>query len=147
MDTGQIIIVTIISGFVGMYIGTAIHELTHYAVCRMRGASATIVTDRLYLPHKTIFERPGELSYSTIRLAAGLVVIYPVSALLLLILLGIPDIGGESLLFFILCGASVVSPADWLGVLYPERWQEYAVDYSGEGHRETLQILITEIRK
>ena len=130
-----------------MYIGTTIHELTHYVVCRMRGASATIETDRLYLPHKTIFEHPGELSYNTIRLAAGLVIIYPVLILLLLIFTGIPDSGGESLLFFILCGASVVSPADWLGVLYPERWQEYAVDYSGEGHRETLQILITEIRK
>lgn len=142
----MIVISSIFSGVVGIYTGLLIHELTHYAVGKVRRSNPTMVTDRFHLPHMVEFENPDKMSYRTIRIATGLVIIYPILLVIYILFTGIPDLGVESLLLYTLLGASIMSPADWLGLLYPERWQEFAINYSDEGHRETLRILLTEAR-
>lgn len=146
MNFVSIIAVTVISAVLGAYLGLSLHELTHYTVGKLAGANANIETGRFYLPHKTAFEDPNELSAIAIRTASGTVIIYPVLLVVALWSTGLPDPGIESSIVFILLGASVVSPADLLGMLYPIRWRKYANDYSGEGHIETLRVLFSRIR-
>jgi hypothetical protein len=145
MSISYIVVSTIASGAFGMYLGLSLHELTHYTVSKLAGANASIETGRFYLPHQVVFEDPEELSTIAIRIATGLVVIYPVSLIIFLWLSGLPSSVFDKTVFFVLVGASVVSPADLLGMLYPNQWQEYANNYSGESHTETLQILIDRI--
>jgi hypothetical protein len=142
MNIVFIIVSTVSSAVFGAYLGLSLHELTHYTVGKLVGANASIETDRFYLPHQVVFEDPNELSNTAIRIATGLVVIYPALLIIFLWLLGPPSSVFESVVLFALVGASAVSPADLLGMLYPDRWREYANNYSGEGHAETLQILI-----
>ena len=146
MNIGYLVVSTLFSGIIGIYFGLSIHELTHYSVGKLRGANANIITGQFHMPNKVIFENPRGLSQNTIRIATGLVMIYPVLAIMFLIFIGLPESGIESIVLFTLMGASGVSPSDLLGMLYPERWQEYAVNYSGEGHRDTLRILFQQIR-
>ena len=146
MNLGYMITLAVGSGVIGMYIGLSLHELTHYTVGNLKGANASIETDQFHLPHQVVFEDANELSSNTIRIATGMVIIYPILLILHLWFLGLPNLGIESIILFGLVGASVVSPSDLLGLLYPERWREYAINYSGEGHIATLQILITEMQ-
>lgn len=128
-----------------MYTGLSLHELTHYTVSKLAGANASIEIGRFYMPHQVVFENPDELSTITVRIATGLVVIYPVSLIIFLWFTGFPNSVFEKTVLFVLVGASAVSPVDLLGMLYPNRWQEYANNYSGLSHTETLQILIDKI--
>ena len=147
MNFVSVIALIVGSAIIGMYIGLSLHELTHYMIGKLVGANANIETGQFYLPHQVVFENPNELSTTAIRTATGLVIIYPVSLILFLWFSRLPNPGIESFVLFVLCGASGVSPADLLGMLYPNQWREYANNYSGEGHIETLHILINEIRK
>lgn len=146
MNLISVIALTVGTAIIGAYFGLSLHELTHYTVVKLAGANANIETDQFYLPHQVVFENPNELSPTAIRTATGLVIIYPVSLILFLWFSRLPDPGIESFVLFGLFGASIVSPADLLGMLYPNRWRKYANNYSGEGHIETLQILINEMR-
>jgi hypothetical protein len=145
MNIVFIVVSTVSSAVFGAYVGLSLHEITHYTVGKLVGANASIETDQFYLPHQVVFEDPNELSTTAIRIATGLVVIYPTLLIIFLWLLGFPSSRFESIVLFVLVGASVVSPADLLGILYPDQWREYANNYSGEGHTETLQMLIDEI--
>ena len=144
MSPLSVVALTVSSAVFGAYIGLSLHELTHYTVGKLAGVNASIETDQFYLPHQVVFENPNELSTVAIRIATGLVVIYPALLVVFLWFSGLPNPGFESGVLFVLVGASVVSPADLLGILYPSRWREYANNHSGEGHIETLQILIDE---
>lgn len=113
---------TIIAGLIGMLL----HEVSHYVPGMIFGGKPYFVDYRLgFLPGRVDFETPERMPNWGVRIAGGIVLIWPDLAG---IVLAINDLSGvRSLLplLFLLGTASAISWSDLLALSEPAKWKRY----------------------
>jgi len=142
MDFLSYLLLLITVALLAMLTGLTLHETTHYVVGRLDGGNPSYVLLFGIAPQAVTFENIDSMSRQGVRATGASVLIWPILTIIWYINVGFPANLFEIYFFLSLLGASIVSPSDFLGMVYPDRWKDFAKTTEEGTHREAIAELL-----
>lgn len=126
---------------------TEIHERSHWLVARIWSKSVSIDRWQGVIASTVVYHSPLEIPPYGIRLSgiAPVLVGFPLGLTVLAMLDAPLSIRLLAALPFL--ATMILSPSDVLAILFPERFQEFAVENDSAQHREMVKLLVEEFRR
>lgn len=125
-----------------------LHEGSHWLVGRIWTSDLSVVWRHRIVPEAVSFHSPFQVPPHAIRLSAMAPILFylPITIFVFSIISDLRSGLILSLPFSFAAIRVILSPGDLLAILFPTRFQEYAVETDAPSHVEVLHILAEEIR-